>query len=84
MPYIHRDSTGKINGLSRWPDGSKEYLPDDNADVQSFMNRGEQTASDKIAMQAQINPVIRAMINREAKLSGKSVKTIIDELVANL
>lgn len=36
MSYIHRNSEGNIIRVTRWPDGSEEFLSDDNSEVVLF------------------------------------------------
>lgn len=38
MPYIHRNPQNEITGLTRWPNGSIEQLPDDDPEVVAFNN----------------------------------------------
>ena len=38
MPYSHRDAQSNITGLTRWPNGSMEYLEDNNPMVEAFRN----------------------------------------------
>lgn len=38
MPYIHRNKQNEIIGLTRWPNGSTEILPDNNEEVLVFNN----------------------------------------------
>lgn len=37
MLHIHRTG-GKVTGLTRWPNGSAEFRPDDDAEVVAFRN----------------------------------------------
>ena len=44
MPYVHRDTTGRISAMLREADAdaaSTEFLPDDNAEVLAFLGWGK-------------------------------------------
>lgn len=38
MVYVHRNIQNKITGLSRWPNGSTERLPETHPDVVAYRN----------------------------------------------
>lgn len=38
MPYVHRNAGNEITGLTRWPNGSSEELPEDHPEVVAFLN----------------------------------------------
>ena len=38
MQYVHRNAQNKIAGVSRWPNGSTERLPDDDPELQAYLS----------------------------------------------
>lgn len=37
MPYVHRNTASQINMVSADPEGSTEFLPEDNPQVENFL-----------------------------------------------
>lgn len=73
MPYVHRNEHGKVTTVTRWPNGSDEFLPDDNPEVVAITDppplppqfeqeaRDIEKAPDLAAVQAILAKVLRRL-----------------------
>ena len=62
MPYVYRNAQNKITGLTRWPNGSTEQLPDDHPDVVAYRNPPPPTASEIYDQTIQNQAVLKALV----------------------
>lgn len=73
MPYIHR-TNGEITCLTRWPNGSEEFLADHHSDVEAFGNTSLPPPSFETAAQAIENAadwsVVRAVLAQTLRDMG--------------
>lgn len=58
MPYVHRDANNNVTGLTRWPDGSAEFLPDNDPAVLAY--RGKDLAGLKEQALAEVDGLAEA------------------------
>lgn len=86
MKYIHR-TAGKITGLTQWPNGSTEQLPDNNAEVIAFCNPPPPTADEIYDQTMQNQKLLKALvlcindgtIVPGANVSGAALKAAIKD-----
>ena len=75
MPFIRRDTEGRIASLHRDDADSAEFLPDDHADVQAFVGNGAHAHDDFSRLDADFVRVIEDVIDT---LIVKNVLNITD------
>ena len=75
MPYVRRHADGRIDSLHRDAVEGSEFLPDDHADVQSFVGNGSGTRDDFSRLDADFVRVIEDVIDT---LIVKNVINITD------
>ena len=75
MPYIRRDSEGRIVSLHRDGAQGAEFLPDDHGDVQAFVGNGANARDDFSRLDADFVRVIEDVIDT---LIVKNVLNITD------
>jgi hypothetical protein len=85
MPYVHRNAQNEIEGLTRWPNGSTEFLPDSDPEVDAFNNPPPPTLDEIYDQTIQNQQVLKALavclndgsIVPGANVSGAVLKTAI-------
>jgi hypothetical protein len=75
MPYIRRDTEGRIASLHREADGTAEFLADEHPDVQAFIGRGAEPDDGFSRLDADFVRVIEDVIDT---LIVKNVINITD------
>ena len=63
MPYIRRDTMGRIASLHRDPGGSPEFLADEHTEVQSFVGNTGEAQQDFSRLDADFVRVIEDVID---------------------
>ncbi len=85
MPYIHRNAQNEITGLTRWPNGSTEFLSDDDSGVVAYRNPPPPTLGEIYDQTIQNQQVLKALalclndgsIVPGAYVTGAALKTAI-------
>ena len=75
MPFIRRDTEGRIVSLHRDDAGSAEFLPDEHGDVQAFVGNSADARDDFSRLDADFVRVIEDVIDT---LIVKNVLNITD------
>jgi hypothetical protein len=86
MPYVHRKA-GVITGLTRWPNGSTELLPESDPEVIAFKNPPPPTNDEIYDEVIQNHKVLKALvlclndgtIVPGANVSGAELKSAIKD-----